>query len=532
MTSSELQSWRADFRSSTSVDFTKATHKKTSPGIDKHSIAGRLVLSRYFEPAMLFVTISNVLWLGILTDRSGQGDRTERDASLIIEQVYCCIFVMELTARILAYSPINGFVTDEINRLQNLFDFFLCFVYVFETTLATLRVDLYLPGVGGLRLMRILRVLRMSSQLRMMLKSMVAASISASMTFALVFIIMYVCSVVLTMWATRHIQVNPCSGITCPRVAFGSIPKSFITLMQVLCFDNTFSIIRATLGENVVYGLVIIGFIIIAPLTLLNILIGIVCQIVSQTTSSEMSKHVLDRADHVFSQLFPDNDGHMCIDDLKHHTAQECLNQVGFASDTIFAAIGLLELHDTRGDGVVSLSFVKDLLCKLHEPAGTQDIFTIKNNLEKLLMSCAELRGHLASESLTDGLTQASVHRHLLNLEQQLSRTVAEQQLVTSEPPVNTKSFGADTTDPVDVTLAELDKSLRRLRSRLKHCIKDCSAGNVAYVPPARRVVAKSRATSPQSTTHQAEYSPELHHACVEAIASLSSATSFISKAQ
>merc|ERR1712226_209603 len=97
------------------------------------------------------------------------------------------------------------------------------------------------------RLLRIVRVLQFAPELQMMVNSMIAALRSVSTTFVLALGIMYVFAILLTMWAKAHIQKYECEGFLCVDKSFGTLARSFLTLMQILCFDNTFSLIRVVL---------------------------------------------------------------------------------------------------------------------------------------------------------------------------------------------------------------------------------------------------------------------------------------------
>merc|ERR1719487_2909281 len=115
-----------------------------------------------------------------------------------------------------------------------------------------------------LRLLRISRVFRMVPELGMMVKSMVAAARSVSSTLVLAVGIMYVFSIILTQWAkSDRARLERCVGEICFGEMFGTIPRSMLTLMQVLVFDDTFSLIRACMTEALAIGYLLIFFILV-----------------------------------------------------------------------------------------------------------------------------------------------------------------------------------------------------------------------------------------------------------------------------
>jgi len=190
-----------------------------------------------------------------------------------------------------------NYFLDVSRRSWNIFDFVLVGLMLFETIPSHLSSQGFptLPSMSYLRLLRLLRIvraLRMVPELAMMVKSMLAAMRSVSMTAVLGFGIFYVFAILFTQWAQRIGVRTDCDGIECVHVSFGTIPKTFITLMQILCFDNTFSVIRSVMDLSLTYGLMLILFIMLAAFTVLNMLIGVICEIVSVTNEGEREKNM------------------------------------------------------------------------------------------------------------------------------------------------------------------------------------------------------------------------------------------------
>merc|ERR1712137_496871 len=100
-----------------------------------------------------------------------------------------------------------------------------------------------------LRLLRLSRIVRYLPGLGIVIKSMAAALRSVSSTLILAVGIMYLFAIVLTQWVKGYgkqgkcvpeIPESDCDDQTCFQDYFGSIPLTFLSLMQILVFDDTF----------------------------------------------------------------------------------------------------------------------------------------------------------------------------------------------------------------------------------------------------------------------------------------------------
>jgi len=87
--------------------------------------------------------------------------------------------------------------------------------------------------------------------------------------------------------------------------------------MQILVYDDTFSLIREVWDINAFMGLLLILFILIAAFTVLNQLIGVICEIVSETKKAEEIKLLKRQLEGVFTQLDTMNTGFITRSELE-----------------------------------------------------------------------------------------------------------------------------------------------------------------------------------------------------------------------
>jgi hypothetical protein len=411
------------------------------------------------------------------------------------DNFFCFFFSGEIIVRIAAYRNPLSFIFDPKLRVWNIFDLALVVLLLGETWALPM---MYgddppdLPALSAMRLMRMLRmvrVLRMVPELAMMVRSLVAAIRSVSTTFVLAVGIMYIFAIVLTQWARTHEQKNECiPPSTCIDQAFGSIAKSFLTLMQILCFDASFEVIRAVLDERWPYGLLLLLFILISAFTVLNMLIGVVCQIVANTSENERASQKKKRVEALFRLLEIEKTGFIYKTDLQQNKqVLSDLEKVGVDAEVVKTAQQILDRKNLSVGGVdgptqYDLEELMEVVFKLLHAPQTQDILLVQGKLEKLekaLQASGNSQAARAKQQMQaeasfmfeqeednfdmNETTRVVVENNLWELESQVTSMLEHAMEATgrsSKPPAATW----------DVELRRLDAAMCRLRVRLERC--------------------------------------------------------------
>jgi voltage-gated sodium channel len=166
------------------------------------------------------------------------------------------IFVAEIAIRLVAFWPrLGAFFRDG----WNLFDF---------TVVALSLLPAAGPFAAVARLARVLRVVRLvshSSELRLIVGTMLRSIPSMGHVTALMGILMYVYGVL--GWHLYH-AVDP--------GRWGTLPKAFMTLFQLLTLDDWMAIQGAVIGERPLAWLYFISFIVVAVFVVVNLFIAVV----------------------------------------------------------------------------------------------------------------------------------------------------------------------------------------------------------------------------------------------------------------
>lgn len=189
------------------------------------------------------------------------------------------------------------------------------------------------------------RLLRAVPELLFLVKGIVAATRSVIFTLALLLILLYVFAI-----ALRQLT----DGSPVGESRFTTVPSSMYTLLIDACLmDSLGTLVRALEKDNLLGVLVFWIFVLLSSCTVMNMLIGVVCEVVSSVASTEKEALMVDLVRTHIKPLFDmvdesgDSNGLISKDEflgiLNNERAVELLEDVGVdvlflvdQSDTIF----------------------------------------------------------------------------------------------------------------------------------------------------------------------------------------------------
>jgi len=255
----------------------------------KKGFAQWLAQHPYFEHATYLLILLNAVWIAIETD--GNSATILLDAPLhfqIAEHFFCSCFTYELIVRFLAFEW-------KINACRDawfVFDSVLVFSMVFETWVITV-VALTLGGggeMGGVSILRLVRLLRLSRvarvarlfravpELLILIRGLRAAVRSVVFTLILLLSIIYVFGIAFTQL---------CAGTGC-EASFPDVPAAMHTLLlNGALMDSLGTIVEPLQQQSPALLLLFYGFLLLAAMTLMNMLIGVICEVVSAVAATE-----------------------------------------------------------------------------------------------------------------------------------------------------------------------------------------------------------------------------------------------------
>jgi len=302
-----------------------------------------LVSTNAFQNTTLFVIVLNGCWIGIDIEWNHpnlkeNGKLPLEPASIVVENFFCVYFTMEIAFRLLAYRSISYMIRD----MWLVFDGVLVLFMIIETWILPI-VDLIAGGGGGgilsqfsvlrlLRLTRLTRIMNSLPELLTLVKGIANATRAVTAVMCFMVLIMYVFSIVFTGQLgdsdAPELKMDPYwerGDDPTGQELFGSIGDSMMTLFT-----------RGTLGDNLAETLtaikdaggdwtceevdgeqvcgrtggplwlmwVFIFYMVLSAFCILNMLVGILCEVIQSTANEEHEKAMLADLRHNIEDSF------------------------------------------------------------------------------------------------------------------------------------------------------------------------------------------------------------------------------------
>ena len=219
----------------------------------------RLKSNRLFEAVVVSIIILSALLIGA---RTYQIDPTWSKVLTVLDYSVTLFFIIEISIRFWAEDNKRDFFKNG----WNVFDTLIVLVSIIPLS----EGDLALLG----RLIRIFRVLRMISiipELRILLNSLLRALPQLGYVLILMFIIFYIYA---AFGATLFGQINP--------NLWGDISISLLTLFRVMTFEDWTDVMYETMAVYPLSWTFYLSFIFFTAFAFLNMVIGIVVNVMEE----------------------------------------------------------------------------------------------------------------------------------------------------------------------------------------------------------------------------------------------------------
>mmetsp|Transcript_97660 Transcript_97660/g.232462 ORF Transcript_97660/g.232462 Transcript_97660/m.232462 type:complete len:625 (+) Transcript_97660:82-1956(+) len=284
-----------------------------------HGCFQSIARSRVFDNTTLLIITVNALWISYDTDRNKANTLLDAELQfLVMENFFCLYFVCEWIVRFGAFRR----KCDCVKDYWFVFDSFLMLLMIGETW--ALPLALVASGTGAatftedsshlldvlkvcrlLRLARMARMLRSISELMILIKGMAAAGRSVFFVMCLLVIIVYIFSIAFTQLA---------QGTVMGSVYFPTVQHAMYSLLIYGTFlDDIAPFCDAVGAESIACLTLVFIFSILSACTVLNLLIGVLCEVVSQVAQNEkedlMVQKVTMNLQILLQSLDVNNDG-------------------------------------------------------------------------------------------------------------------------------------------------------------------------------------------------------------------------------
>jgi len=253
----------------------------------------------FFLISMIVITV-NVLWIGI--------DAEYNDAPTIVtapwgfqvmENIFACYFTFELAVRFGAFKRKR----DTMKDMWFVFDFFLLVLIILETWAVRLLVvveDDTGSATGGrqlgvLRVARLLRLARLSQLLKIcpelmtLIRGIVVAMRGVFFTMALLLLLLYMFGIMFKTFAEKADDQTV-------KDTFRTVPKSMLNLLLTGTLMDGPTVTYAILDDGQMPHLcfLFLLFVFLSSFTVLNMLIGILCEVISRVDSEAKEGEAVD----------------------------------------------------------------------------------------------------------------------------------------------------------------------------------------------------------------------------------------------
>lgn len=369
-------------------------------------IAQRIARSSPFEHITLGIIAFNAIWISVDTDHNTADILLNAHPVFqVAEHFFCAYFSLEWLTRFLAFR----WKRDGLRDAWFCFDTTLVFMMVGETWIMTL-VVLAMGGgsSGGLgdasilrlfRLLRLSRMARMARLLRAMPELMVLIK-GMSVAMRSVFFTLLLLAGIIYLFAIAFVQLM--RETKAGEEYFGSVPEAMNSLLLDAVLPDEAEIIEAVGADGWVYKTLLLIYILLASLTVMNMLVGVLCEVVSVVSSVEkeslLVNYVKGTLLHMLETSGLDADGDHLIAKpefealLENPAAAKALQEVGVD------VIGLVDFTDFIFKDGRELSF-PDFMEMVLQLRGS-NIATVKDmvDLRKIILTELEKYGEQQKE--------------------------------------------------------------------------------------------------------------------------------------
>lgn len=251
----------------------------------------KIARSSIFDNVTLSVIAFNALWIAIDTDHNGADILLNADTVFVVmETCFATYFFGEWFIRFCSFKK----KTDGLRDAWFVFDSALVSLMVGETGLMNCIVLIMgggsSSGLGNASILRLFRLLRLSRMARMarllrampelmvLIKGMVVAMRSVFFTLCLLAGIIYVFGIMF---------VQLLKGTPNGDNYFPTVPDAMNSLLLDGTLPDQAQIINDVGDEGWVYRFLVLFYILLASLTVMNMLVGVLCEVVSVVSAVE-----------------------------------------------------------------------------------------------------------------------------------------------------------------------------------------------------------------------------------------------------
>jgi hypothetical protein len=437
-----------------------SSRKATGNELYNDTVFAKIAADDRFQHATLGVIVLNALWIGIDTEWNHKKLVNDKDeypldpTATVIENVFCFYFTVEVIIRFVAFRR-------KVYCLQDfwfVFDTALVLCMILETWVMVIVMAVqdsdsgssFLSNFSALRLLRLLRLTRIARLMRSvpelmtLVKGMVSAARAVGFILLFLMLVMYVFGIIFVSIVGDAANYPPAEpgddeDPSC-EFMFATLEDSMMSLFtygvlgdnlnpaaaSILLYPNNESKWNGTL----LFWLFFLFFA-ISSMTLLNMLIGVLCEVVNQTSTEEKEESQV-------SEL------RMCIEDAfglidKNHDGWVSREEWNGIKDDVTVRKSLAGLGVDAHDMDERLDQMEKTLFSRSKSKETREV---GYSLDDLVTKVTEIRPDRPASALEIEMLREKVSRkdkqfrkRLNNIEQLIHRILVKQGMPVAETP-------------------------------------------------------------------------------------------------
>ncbi|CAE8634165.1 unnamed protein product [Polarella glacialis] len=343
----------------------------------------QIARSDWFSYITLLVISMNAVYIGVSEDWNKSDTLLESHLVFqLFDHFFCGCFTLELIVRFCAFRHKSDALRDNWFK----FDALLVLLSIFDTWLMTAILAITntqtvaLPTVGSalkllrlLRLSRLVRLVRCLPELLTLINGMREGARAVGSSLLLVAILIYMFGIVMHMFLSSNEALAD---------MFGTLSLCMWTLLlDGALTSETKPTLEALLSEEEhAMVFIFLFFVFLSCLTVMNMLIGVLCEVVSavkqleeQTAAHELVKGTVLV---LLKQLDVDESGDISKEEManvmEHEQARACLQDLNVDVEHL---MDLLDMH-YEDESVLSMLFLLELIlaCRGDQPSATKHV--------------------------------------------------------------------------------------------------------------------------------------------------------------
>jgi len=309
----------------------------------------KVARSSLFDIICLAVIVLNAAWLAVETDYNDETLLVNADAPfIVVENFFCTFFFVELLVRFLAFRAKADVVKDS----WFIFDSIIVACMVFETWIISVLVWMTSGSLTAsssstsvlrvvrlfrlTRAPRVARLLKSVPEMMVIVHGIVIVARTVVVIGCLLALIIYTFAIVFTQLA----KGTELESTLCP---------DMMTTMKTLLIGGIFPDIEPTIDamadEHFLFGLFFFVFVLLAYVMIMNMLIGVLVEVISVVAAVEKEKNQVAAVKRVLLKWAPEadigGDNMFGVNEFKH-----MLNTAGCAKDLNDVGVDAVALVD------------------------------------------------------------------------------------------------------------------------------------------------------------------------------------------